>query len=627
MANELEQTVLCKAQTWLDGHYDDETKKQVKYLIDNDMKELVESFYKDLEFGTGGLRGIMGVGSNRMNVYTVGAATQGLANYLKKNFAGERIRVAIGHDSRNNSRMFAERVADIFASNDFDVFLFDALRPTPELSFAIRELKCHSGVVVTASHNPKEYNGYKAYWTDGSQVTAPHDKNIIAEVAKITDVDMVLTGKNPGNITVLDEKFDEIYLNKVHELSLSPESVRKHHDMKIVYSPMHGAGVRLVPASLKKFGFTNVIMVKEQSVIDGNFPTVESPNPEERKTMAMAIDLAAREGADLVLATDPDSDRIGVALRNKKGEYVLLNGNQTLVLLMSYQLTRWAELGKLDGNQYVVKTIVTSLMANAVADHFGVKCYDCLTGFKYIAKIIRENEGKAKYIGGGEESFGYLAGDYVRDKDGVSACSLAAEAAAWAMDTMGLTLYEWLQELYVKYGFFREGLVSVVRKGKEGAELIQKMMVDFRATPPRSILGSPVVRINDFLSLEQTDVRTGARTPIVQDKSNVLQWFTEDGTIVSVRPSGTEPKIKFYFGVKAPLASVADFDATLEQLDAKIEGIKKELKLEQFWFRTPYDEMRRPAARRIFHSGKTSMLFFCRFFRYRLPVDIQIRFG
>ncbi len=580
MANELEQTVLCKAQTWLDGHYDDETKKQVKYLIDNDMKELVESFYKDLEFGTGGLRGIMGVGSNRMNVYTVGAATQGLANYLKKNFAGERIRVAIGHDSRNNSRMFAERVADIFASNDFDVFLFDALRPTPELSFAIRELKCHSGVVVTASHNPKEYNGYKAYWTDGSQVTAPHDKNIIAEVAKITDVDMVLTGKNPGNITVLDEKFDEIYLNKVHELSLSPESVRKHHDMKIVYSPMHGAGVRLVPASLKKFGFTNVIMVKEQSVIDGNFPTVESPNPEERKTMAMAIDLAAREGADLVLATDPDSDRIGVALRNKKGEYVLLNGNQTLVLLMSYQLTRWAELGKLDGNQYVVKTIVTSLMANAVADHFGVKCYDCLTGFKYIAKIIRENEGKAKYIGGGEESFGYLAGDYVRDKDGVSACSLAAEAAAWAMDTMGLTLYEWLQELYVKYGFFREGLVSVVRKGKEGAELIQKMMVDFRATPPRSILGSPVVRINDFLSLEQTDVRTGARTPIVQDKSNVLQWFTEDGTIVSVRPSGTEPKIKFYFGVKAPLASVADFDATLEQLDAKIEGIKKDLKLE-----------------------------------------------
>ena len=378
MANELEQLVLKKAQAWLDGHYDEATKKQVKYLIDNDMKELTESFYKDLEFGTGGLRGIMGVGTNRMNVYTVGAATQGLSNYLKKNFAGEQIRVAIGHDSRNNSRMFAEHVADIFASNGFTVFLFDSLRPTPELSFAIRELKCHSGVVVTASHNPKEYNGYKAYWTDGAQVTEPHDKNIIAEVEKITDVDMILTGKNPENITILDEKFDEIYLNKVHELSLSPESVKKHRDMKIVYSPMHGAGVRLVPASLRKFGFTNIIMVKEQAVIDGNFPTVESPNPEERKTMSMAIDLAAREGADLVLATDPDSDRIGVALRNKKGEYVLLNGNQTLVLLMSYQLTRWAERGELDGNQYVVKTIVTSQMANAVADHCKVKCYDCL---------------------------------------------------------------------------------------------------------------------------------------------------------------------------------------------------------------------------------------------------------
>ena len=579
MASELEQQVLKKAQSWLDGHYDEETKKQVKYLIDNDMKELVESFYKDLEFGTGGLRGIMGVGSNRMNIYTVGAATQGLANYLKKNFAGEQIRVAIGHDSRNNSRMFAERVADIFASNGFTVFLFDALRPTPELSFAIRELKCHSGVVVTASHNPKEYNGYKAYWTDGAQVTPPHDKNIIAEVEKITDVDMILTGKNPENITILDEKFDEIYLDKVHELSLSPESVKKHHDMKIVYSPMHGAGVRLVPASLRKFGFTNVIMVKEQAVIDGNFPTVESPNPEERKTMSMAIDLAAREGADLVLATDPDSDRIGVALRNKRGEYVLLNGNQTLVLLMSYQLTRWAERGELDGNQYVVKTIVTSQMANAVADYFKVKCYDCLTGFKYIAKIIRENEGKTKYIGGGEESFGYLAGDFVRDKDAVSACSLVAEAAAWTRDTMGLTLYEWLQKLYVEFGFFREGLVSVVRKGMEGAAEIQQMMVDYRADPPREIAGSPVVKINDFKLLESTDVRTGAKTPIEEEASNVLQWFAADGTVVSVRPSGTEPKIKFYFGVRAELESVADFDRVEAGLDAKIETIKKELKL------------------------------------------------
>jgi len=580
MANELEQMVLAKAQTWLDGDYDEATKKQVKYLMENDMKELVESFYKDLEFGTGGLRGIMGVGSNRMNVYTVGAATQGLANYLKKNFAGEQIRVAIGHDSRNNSRMFSERVADIFASNGFTVFLFDALRPTPELSFAIRELKCHSGVVVTASHNPKEYNGYKAYWTDGSQVTSPHDVNIIAEVAKITEVGQVLTGKNPENITILDGKFDEIYLDRVHELSLSPECVAARHDMKIVYTPLHGSGVCLVPASLRKFGFTNVKLVPEQAVVDGNFPTVESPNPEERKTMSMAIDMAAREGAELVLATDPDSDRIGVALRNGKGEYVLLNGNQTLVLLMSYQLTRWAELGKLDGSQFVVKTIVTSQMANAVADHFGVKCYDCLTGFKYIAKIIRENEGKTKYIGGGEESFGYLAGDYVRDKDAVSACSLAAEAAAWAKETMGLTLYEWLQQLYVKYGFYREGLVSVVRKGKEGAELIQKMMVDFRENPPKSILGSPVVKINDFKTLETLDVKTGVKTPIEQDASNVLQWFTEDGTKVSVRPSGTEPKIKFYFGVCAPLASVGDYDRVLAGLDAKIEGIKRDLKLE-----------------------------------------------
>ena len=579
MANELEQTVLLKAQRWLDGNYDAETKEAVRKLIEGDRKELIESFYKDLEFGTGGLRGIMGVGSNRMNVYTVGMATQGLANYLKKNFAGEQIRVAIGHDSRNNSRKFAERVADIFASNGFTVFLFDALRPTPELSFAIRELKCHSGVVVTASHNPKEYNGYKAYWNDGAQVTPPHDKNIIEEVAAITDVAQILTGKNPENITILGEEFDEIYLNKVHALSLSPECVAKHRDMKIVYTPLHGSGVRLVPASLAKYGFTNVRLVPEQAVVDGNFPTVESPNPEERKTMAMAIDMAAREGADLVLATDPDSDRLGVALRNKQGEYVLLNGNQTLVLLMSYQLTRWAELGRLDGKQYVVKTIVTSQMANAVAAHFGVKCYDCLTGFKYIAKIIRENEGKTTYVGGGEESFGYLAGDYVRDKDAVSACSLAAEAAAWALETKGLTLYEWLQELYVQYGFYREGLVSVVRKGKEGAELIQQMMVDFRQNPPRTIVGSPVVKVLDYLTLEETDLKTGAKKPIEQDKSNVLQWFTEDGTLVSVRPSGTEPKIKFYFGVKMPLASVDRYEETLQALDEKIEAIKADLKL------------------------------------------------
>ena len=581
MTNDLERIVLEKANKWLGNEYDEATRQQVKYLIDNDKNELIESFYKDLEFGTGGLRGIMGAGSNRMNIYTVGFATQGLANYLKKNFPNEEIRVAIAHDSRNNSRMFAERVADIFASNGFKVFLFDALRPTPELSFAIRELKCQSGVMVTASHNPKEYNGYKAYWSDGSQVTSPHDTNIIKEVEKVTEVSQVLTGLHSENISILGEDFDDIYLAAIKKLSLSPESVARCHDMKIVYTPLHGAGVRLTPASLRNFGFTNVQLVEEQAVLDGNFPTVESPNPEERKTMSMAIELARKVGADLAMATDPDSDRIGLALRNGKGEYVLLNGNQTLVLLMCYQLTRWAELGRIKDGDYVVKTIVTSTMPDAVAAHYGVKCYNCLTGFKFIAKVIREHEGVNQYIGGGEESFGYLAGDYVRDKDGVSACSLAAEAAAWCRDTKGMTLYEWLQDLYVKFGFYREGLVNVVRKGKDGAEQIQNMMVEYRSNPPKSICGSPVVKIFDYKTLEILDVATGAKSPIegVTDKSNVLQWLTADGTMVSVRPSGTEPKIKFYFGVKAELPSVEQFDEVQAALDAKIEEIKKELQL------------------------------------------------
>ena len=580
MTDNLEQKVLAKAQSWLDGDYDADTKAQVKSLMESDMKELTESFYKDLEFGTGGLRGIMGVGSNRMNIYTVGTATQGLANYLKKNFAGEQVRVGVAHDSRNNSRKFAERVADIFASNGFQVYLFDALRPVPELSFTIRELGLHSGVVITASHNPKEYNGYKAYWSDGAQVTPPHDTNIIDEVAKITDNSQVLTGANPENITILDEEFDKRYIARIkQDVQLSPECVAKYKDMKIVYTPIHGAGVRLVPMALKAFGFENVFVVPEQAVVDGNFPTVESPNPEERKTMLQAMEWGRKEGADLVLATDPDADRIGVALRTGSGEYVLLNGNQTLALLLSYQLTRLAERGDLDGSQYAVKTIVTSQMANAVAAHFGVKCYDCLTGFKYIAKIIRENEGVAKYVGGGEESFGYLAGDYVRDKDAVSACALAAEAAAWAKDTMGLTLYEWLQELYVKYGFYRESLVSVVRKGKEGAEEIQKMMIGFRENPPKELAGSEVLTVLDYKSLQELNVRSGVRTPIEQDSSNVLQWITADGSIISVRPSGTEPKIKFYFGVKEPLPSVEQYDEVLAKLDEKIETIKKDLKL------------------------------------------------
>lgn len=575
----VDEKILAKATKWLEGAYDEDTKKRVKYLINNDTKELTESFYRDLEFGTGGLRGIMGVGTNRMNVYTVGMATQGLANYLSKTFAGEEIRVAVSHDCRNHSREFAERVADIFASNGFKVFLFDSLRPTPELSFAIRELKCHSGVMVTASHNPKEYNGYKAYWSDGSQVVAPHDKNIIEEVGKITDITQIRTGANSANITILNEKFDEKYLNMIKTLSLSPEAVAAHSDMKIVYTPIHGCGYRLVPQALRKFGFTNISTVAEQMVIDGNFPTVESPNPEERTTMRMAIEQGIREGAEIVMATDPDSDRIGIAVPDGNGNYVLLNGNQTCVLLTYYICRRWNDLGRLDGHQFVVKTIVTSEMVAEVAHSFGVKIFDCLTGFKYIAGIIRREEPRGeKYIGGGEESFGYLAQDFVRDKDGVSACALAAEAAAWAKQN-GTTLYELIKELYVKYGFYKEALVSIVRKGQEGQEEIRRMMKEWRTTPPRVIAGSSVSMIKDYLSGESCDLTTGKVTPIDTEKSNVLQFITADKTIVSVRPSGTEPKIKYYFGVREPLEAIDKFDEINAELDNKIERIKKDLKL------------------------------------------------
>jgi phosphoglucomutase len=577
MNNDLDLIARGKAQKWLDGEYDEATKLQIREMMTADPEGLRESFYQDLEFGTGGLRGIMGVGTNRMNIYTVGMATQGLANYLLKCFPGEEIKVAVSHDSRNHSREFAQHVADIFASNGLSVYLFDALRPTPELSFAIREIGCKSGVMVTASHNPREYNGYKAYWSDGSQVTSPHDKIIIEEVAKITDIDQIKTGQNPQNIHTLDATFDEIYLNRVKTLQLAPDAVRQFHDMKIVYTPLHGAGVRLVPESLRNFGFTNVTMVPEQSVLDGNFPTVESPNPEEVATMKMAMDLGREIGAELVLATDPDADRIAIGVRDSN-DYVLLNGNQTCVLLASYLLTGWAERGKITGKEYVVKTIVTSEMIPPVAGHYGVKCYDTLTGFKYIAKKVRELEGIEQYIGGGEESFGFMAGDFVRDKDGVSACSLAAEAAAWAK-SKGMSLFEWLKTMYVEYGFYKEGLVSVVRRGISGQQEIADMMVGYRTSPPRSILGSPVVTIKDYQSLEEIDVASGSRTPIEQDRSNVLQFFTADGTKVSVRPSGTEPKIKFYFGVRLPLPSVADFDRVEARLDQKIEEIKKEMNL------------------------------------------------
>ena len=580
MSENLDLIVKERAEKWLSDSYDEETRKKVKQLIDSDPKELTESFYKDLEFGTGGLRGIMGVGTNRMNVYTVGMATQGLSNYLKKAFPDEPIRVAVGHDSRNNSRLFAERVADIFAANGFKVYLFDSLRPTPELSFAIRHLHCHSGVVVTASHNPKEYNGYKAYWSDGAQVVAPHDRNIIAEVQKITSPDQVMIwkGDRSENIEILDETFDQIYLEAVHGLSLSPDAVERYHDMKIVYTPLHGTGVILVPESLRKYGFTNILTVKEQNIPDGNFPTVESPNPEERSAMKMAIELAESEKAEVVLATDPDADRIGMALRDENGQYVLLNGNQTLSLIMAYQLTRWSELGRLDGKEFVVKTIVTSQMPNVMAAHFGVKCYDCLTGFKYIATVMRNHEQTMQYICGGEESFGFLAEDFVRDKDAVSACSLAAEAAAWAK-SQDMTLYELLKEMYVRYGFFREALVSVIRKGKEGQEEIAKMMSDYRSDPPRSLGGSPIVVIKDYLNGEALDLTNGSKTPIDMERSNVLQFTTADSTVVSIRPSGTEPKIKFYFGVRAELNDTARFGEVQAELDGKIESIKKEMGL------------------------------------------------
>ena len=580
MSENLDLIVKERAEKWLSDSYDEETRKKVKQLIDNDPKELTESFYKDLEFGTGGLRGIMGVGTNRMNVYTVGMATQGLSNYLKKAFPDEPIRVAVGHDSRNNSRLFAERVADIFAANGFKVYLFDSLRPTPELSFAIRHLHCHSGVVVTASHNPKEYNGYKAYWSDGAQVVAPHDRNIIAEVQKITSPDQVMIwkGDRSENIEILDETFDQIYLEAVHGLSLSPDAVERYHDMKIVYTPLHGTGVILVPESLQKYGFTNILTVKEQNIPDGNFPTVESPNPEERSAMKMAIELAESEKAEVVLATDPDADRIGMALRDENGQYVLLNGNQTCSLLVYYIVKRWSELGRLRGKEYIVKTIVTTELVARIAESFGVRHFDCLTGFKYIATVMRNHEQTMQYICGGEESFGFLAEDFVRDKDAVSACSLAAEAAAWAK-SQDMTLYELLKEMYVRYGFFREALVSVIRKGKEGQEEIAKMMSDYRSDPPRSLGGSPIVVIKDYLNGEALDLTNGSKTPIDMERSNVLQFTTADSTVVSIRPSGTEPKIKFYFGVRAELNDTARFGEVQAELDGKIESIKKEMGL------------------------------------------------
>ena len=581
MGNEdLLQQVIAKAQVWLGDGYDEETKAAVRAMLDNEDKtDLIEAFYKDLEFGTGGLRGIMGAGTNRMNIYTVGAATQGLSNYLKKAFADlPQIKVAIGHDCRNNSRRFAEVAADIFSANGIKVYLFDALRPTPEVSFAIRELGCQSGVILTASHNPKEYNGYKAYWNDGAQMIAPHDKETIDEVNKITSVKDVKFQGNPALIEIIGEEIDRRYLDRIKTLSLSPEAIARHHDMKIVYTPIHGTGVRLVPASLKNFGFTNIIHVPEQDVVSGDFPTVVSPNPEEPAALDMAIKKAIETDAELVVASDPDADRIGMAVRNDKGEFVLINGNQIVMIFLNYLMTRNKELGLLKGNEYIVKTIVTTETIKTIAERNGFKMYDCYTGFKWIASIIRENEGKARYIGGGEESYGFLPEDFVRDKDSVSSISLMAEIAAWAKDK-GMTMYQMLQDIYIKYGFSKEKGISVVRKGKSGAEEIVAMMKSFRANPLKELAGSPVILVKDYDSLEALDTVTGQKSKLdMPVTSNVLQYFTADGSKVSIRPSGTEPKIKFYIEVRGiKMDSYADYDAANVAADSKIEAIKKEL--------------------------------------------------
>ena len=581
MGNEdLLKQVEAKAQVWLGEGYDEETKAAVRAMLDNEDKtDLIEAFYKDLEFGTGGLRGIMGAGTNRMNIYTVGAATQGLSNYLKKAFADlPQIKVAIGHDCRNNSRRFAEVAADVFSANGIKVYLFDALRPTPEVSFAIRELGCQSGVILTASHNPKEYNGYKAYWSDGAQMIAPHDKNTIDEVNKITSVKDVKFQGNPALIEIIGEEIDRRYLDRIKTLSLSPEAIARHHDMKIVYTPIHGTGVRLVPASLKNFGFTNIIHVPEQDVVSGDFPTVVSPNPEEPAALDMAIKKAIETDAELVVASDPDADRIGMAVRNDKGEFVLINGNQIVMIFLNYLMTRNKELGLLKGNEYIVKTIVTTETIKTIAERNGFKMYDCYTGFKWIASVIRENEGKARYIGGGEESYGFLPEDFVRDKDSVSSISLMAEIAAWAKDK-GMTMYQMLQDIYIKYGFSKEKGISVVRKGKSGAEEIVAMMKSFRANPLKELAGSPVVCVKDYDSLEALNPVTGEKSKLdMPVTSNVLQYFTVDGSKVSIRPSGTEPKIKFYIEVRGiKMDSYADYDAANAAADAKIEAIKKEL--------------------------------------------------
>lgn len=585
MDNELIKSCEAKAQAWINSSvYDADTQAQVKKMLDNpDKTDLVESFYQNLEFGTGGLRGIMAVGTNRMNIYTVGAATQGLSNYLNKNFSNlNQISVVVGHDCRNNSRLFAEVSANIFAANGIKVYLFEDMRPTPEMSFAIRHLGCQSGIILTASHNPKEYNGYKAYWDDGAQVLAPHDKGIIEEVNKVGAEDIkglntVLDSANPL-IEIIGKEIDQVYLEKIKTISIDPEVIQRQKDMKIVYTPIHGTGMMLIPQSLKLWGFENVHTVPEQMIKDGNFPTVQSPNPENAEALSMAIALAKKIDADIVMASDPDADRVGMACKNSEGEWVLVNGNQTCMIFLYYIIKNRIAMGKMKGNEFIVKTIVTTELIKAIADKNNVEMYDCYTGFKWIARQIRLNEGVKQYIGGGEESYGFLAQDFVRDKDAVSACSLLAEICAWAKD-QGKTLFDVLMDIYVEYGFSLNHTINVVKPGKSGADEIKQMMTDFRTNAPKELAGSPVILTKDYQTLKATDANGEVVAIDQPEPSNVLQWYTADGTKVSVRPSGTEPKIKFYIEVLGEMKCAGCYKKAEEAAMQKVEAVKQSLGL------------------------------------------------
>ena len=571
--------IRTKAESWLGNEFNDETRKEVREMLDNDEKKLIDAFYQDLEFGTGGLRGIMGAGTNRMNIYTLGMATQGLANYIIRQFGTTGIKVAIAHDCRHNSSYFAKTTAEIFAANGFDVFLFESLRPTPELSFAIRLYGCNSGVVITASHNPKEYNGYKAYWSDGGQVVAPHDEAIIDEVRKITSVsDIKFTG-NSEKIKIIGAETDHAFLAEVIKMRLNPNVIKEAAGMGIVYTPIHGTGIKLVPSALRMFGFNNIISVPEQDISDGDFPTVKSPNPEEPDALRMAIEKAVETSAELVMATDPDADRLGIAVRNKKGEFILLNGNQTCVLLIWYILSQYMEKNKYAGNEYIIKTIVTTDLLHKIAEGFHVEYFNVLTGFKFFAELIRKNEGVKKYIGGGEESYGFLPGEYARDKDAIASCAIFAETAAWAK-SKGKSVYDLLLDIYVEYGLYKEKLINIIRKGKEGADEMKTMMDGYRNNPPEKINNSRVIKINDYETQFSSDILKGTKTAIDLTKSDVLQFFLEDGSKISVRPSGTEPKIKFYFSVNMRLESAEKFEESETFLDKRISGIIKDLKLQ-----------------------------------------------